>query len=372
MEPTLTSSASPSVFAKGGIALLSIIVIGGAFGVYAYTVNTQVKVIEQAMTTSTEPILVVVPPVAPIEQPKPMSTKTTLRFVGDIMLDRNVSARTKTSGDPLYPFAKLPPGWLGEADITVGNLEGPITAQKRAPEKSIDFAFDPSWVKRLFTQGLDAFSQANNHTLDQGRIGANESRKYLSEGGFIVFGDQVNDDEIALATTTVNGVKFAFLGWNSTDNPIAKEDALKAIQAASSSDIRIAYLHWGNEYKAKPDQSSIDMAHWLIDNGVDVVIGGHPHWAQGFGMYKNKPIIWSLGNFIFDQDWSTETQQGLAASIELTEKNVSAIDIHPLSIIKSQPALLLDRQKTERLDELAERSDAELADQVRSGRIELK
>ena len=289
------------------------------------------------------------------------------------MLDRTVQTRTTASKDPSYPFAKLPSGWLGSFDYTVGNLEGPVTDQRRSPIKSIDFLFTPGWIDVLKSQGIDAVSQANNHALDQGRLGYTDSMARLSAAGLLAFGDQVDDGDAALATTTVGKTRIAFLGWNSTDNPIVKKDAEAVIKKAKEgNDLLIAYLHWGAEYRAQPDQSSVEMAHWLIDQGIDIVIGGHPHWSQGASTYKGKPILWSLGNFIFDQDWSEETRYGLAASFELVENEVHAIELYPLRIDVSQPRLLEGEAKRLRLEELAKRSDADLADAVRSGRILVK
>lgn len=303
----------------------------------------------------------------------PATVTTSLLFVGDIMLDRTVQTRTIASKNPNYPFAKLPLGWLGSFDYTVGNLEGPVTDKRRPPEKSIDFIFEPSWLPILKSLGIDAFSQANNHALDQGRLGASDSSKRLTDSGFLHFGDQVDDGDIALATTTVGETRIAFLGWNTTDNPIVKKDAEAVMKKAKEqSDLVIAYLHWGSEYRAQPDKSSVEMAHWLIDQGINVVVGGHPHWSQGVSTYKGKPIVWSLGNFVFDQDWSEETRYGLAASLELVEKEVVAINLYPLRIDLSQPRLLENNQKRLRLEELAKRSDADLADAVRSGRILVK
>lgn len=292
-----------------------------------------------------------------------------IRFAGDIMLDRTVASRTRQSGNPSYPFAKLPPDWFTSPDYAVANLEGPVTDRRRSPEKSIDFMFDPAWLPRLKALGIDAVSQANNHALDQGAAGYEDSVSRLRSAGFAVFGHQVHDGQIALATTTVRGLRVAMLGYNTTDNPLDRASASSVIAMAdASSDIVIAFLHWGNEYRSKPDPSSIDTAHWLIDQGVDVVIGAHPHWTQGISSYKGRPIAWSLGNFIFDQDWSLETRQGLSVDL-LVDGQDLAFELHPLSIIASQPAVLSGIQKAERLEYLSEISDPSLAGQVKEGMI---
>ena len=327
---------------------------------------TNVAIIEQKPSS---PIIIEQAPTSTGIQP----ATTTILFVGDIMLDRNVQARTDASKNPSYPFAKLPLRWFENFDYAVANLEGPVTDQRRSPIKSIDFLFRPEWLKVLVSEGIDAVSQANNHAFDQGRIGFEDSRKRLTAEGILAFGEQVEDGDIALGTATIGDTKVAFLGWNSTDNPVIRKDAEAVIaKAKEQNDLVIAYLHWGTEYRAQPDASSVELAHWLIDQGVDVVIGGHPHWSQGASTYKGKPILWALGNFIFDQDWSEETRYGLAASLEIIEKKVVAIELYPVRIDLSQPYLLEGEQKRLRLEELAKRSDLELADGVRSGRIILK
>lgn len=292
-----------------------------------------------------------------------------IRFVGDIMLDRNVAARTRQSGSPAYPFLKLPSDWFSTPDYSVVNLEGPVTDRRRSPEKSIDFMFDPAWLPRLKALGIDAASQANNHALDQGAAGYEDSMNRLRAAGFVAFGHQVHDGSVALATTTIRGTRVAFLGYNTTDNPLDHTAASSVIaEADASSDLVVAFLHWGNEYRSKPDASSIDTAHWLIDRGVDVIIGAHPHWTQGISVYKNKPIAWSLGNFIFDQDWSLETRQGLSVDLLIRGHDLS-FELHPLSIVASQPAVLTGEQKALRLEYLSEISDPELAGQVKEGMI---
>lgn len=357
-----------------GFVSAFVLVIGVGIGLTMIKPVSKTHDVTQAMSTTTAP-LIALPTI--IETTKeieyvPLAT-TTIVVVGDIMLDRNVQARTDASKNPSYPFAKLPFGWFESFDYAVANLEGPVTDQRRSPVKSIDFLFRPEWLKVLVSEGIDAVSQANNHAFDQGRIGFEDSRKRLTAEGILAFGEQVDDGDIALGTATIGDTRVAFLGWNSTDNPVIRKDAeVVMTKAKEQNDLLIAYLHWGTEYRAQPDASSVELAHWLIDQGVDVVIGGHPHWSQGASVYKNKPILWSLGNFIFDQDWSEETRYGLAASLEIIEKKVVAIELYPVRIDLSQPRLLEGEQKRLRLEELAKRSDQELADGVRSGRIIVK
>lgn len=328
------------------------------------TTTTTVESLPIVAPTSSE--MVLVPPIVP--EPATTTADLTMLVVGDIMLDRTVATRTARSGDKAYPFRKLPTNWLSGFDLTIGNLEGPLTPTRRPPEKSIDFQFDPAWGSVLKEQGFDAFSQANNHALDQGAPGYADSIRRLREAGFTVFGHQVDDGLIALATTTIKGERLAFLGWNTTDNPINFTQAEEAIyRAKQQSDLVMAFLHWGQEYRDRPESDTVALAHWLIDHGVDVVIGGHPHWVQGISSYKGKPIMWSLGNFVFDQDWSKETQQGLTVALRVTDTEIG-IQPFPVSIKVSQPALEEGEVLTARLNALAKISDLEFREAIQAGK----
>ncbi len=290
-------------------------------------------------------------------------------FVGDIMLDRNVARRTREAKDPAYPFRQLPVGWFDTFDYAVANLEGPVTDKHRSPEKSIDFLFDPSVISVLKAQGIDAVSQANNHALDQGSPGYEDSVRRLREAGLLVFGHQVQDDAIALATTTVHGVRLALLGFNTTDHRMDRIAAAQVIhEARTQADWVVVSMHWGAEYRHTPPPDVVDQAHWLIDQGVDIVIGGHPHWVQGMERYKGKPIIYSLGNFIFDQDFSQETREGMAVELQL-DGNTMRVIPWPLFIDKSQPRLLTDDDRQKRLEALASYGDPELKEEVKKGEV---
>ena len=310
---------------------------------------------------------VILPQSTPHVRQNVTSTAASLLFVGDLMLDRSVATRTKASGEEDYPFRKLPLGWLAAPDLTIANLEGSLTDKRRPPEKTIDFQFDPAWTNVLKQQGFDVFSQANNHALDQGQVGYEDAVKRLRAAGFLVFGHQVQDGLIALATTTVNGRTIAFVGWNTTDNPIDLTQATLALEAAhQAASTTIAFMHWGIEYQNHPTQDNIILSHWLIDHGVDVVIGGHPHWVQGISEYHGHPIAWSLGNFVFDQDFSKETQQGLALKLVLRTGGMTIQPI-PLRIVLSQPALEEGASLQTRLDGLAAISDESLRPTIRAG-----
>ncbi|MFA6099379.1 MAG: AmmeMemoRadiSam system protein B [Patescibacteria group bacterium] len=298
----------------------------------------------------------------------------TLLFLGDMMFDRNVATRSKTAGSLDYPFKKI----LGQEnrffrgqDLIVGNLEGPVTDKRLPPNKgNVDFMFDPKILVTFKKVGISAVSQANNHTYDQGGAAAESSRQKISQVGISVFGDQVKDDEAhALTIVESRGRKIALLGFNTTDNPLDKELAAQDIKSArQKADYTIVFMHWGNEYQAKPNKTQTDLAHWLVEQGVDAVMGGHPHWMQSVEIYHGKPIAYSLGNFIFDQDWSTETKLGLVVGLDLSKQG-SGLYLYPVRIDKSQPILLTGKERQTRLDYLASVSDKSLSSQIKQGVI---
>jgi len=294
-----------------------------------------------------------------------------LLFVGDIMLDREVRNRMTRSNDPAYAFENVPEGWISQFDFSVGNLEGPVTMQRRSPEKTIDFLFLPDVIPMLKAQGFDAFSQANNHAFDQGRVGYDDSMKRLRNAGLVAFGEQANDGEQALAFTDIKGKRFAFLGFNTTDNALDRVAAAEVIKKAKAeADTVIVMMHWGPEYRDTPHPNDVAIAHFLVDEGADMIIGGHPHWEQGISVYKGKPIAWSLGNFIFDQDWSAKTREGLALGITVYNQKTE-IELFPLSIIRSQPAILIGEDRVIRLNDIARISDEALQEQISSGKVVL-
>jgi predicted class III extradiol MEMO1 family dioxygenase len=294
-------------------------------------------------------------------------------FLGDVMLDRTVRTRMSKAKTEGYPFDLI----KGEErrffegqDFVVANLEGPVTPTRRPPVKEIDFAFDPSVVPLLKNIGIDAVCQANNHDLDQGRAGAEESKALLEKGGIAAFGDQVKDDAAsAMAILESRGKKIALLGFNDSDRPVNREIASQTIkEAKSKADFVVVTVHWGNEYQAEPNARQSSLAHWFVDEGVDAVIGGHPHWMQSVEVYKNRVIAYSLGNFVFDQDWSAETREGLAAGLVLAPDSTQ-LYLYPVHIEKSQPSLLTGDARRSRLDRLASVSDPGLSESIKAGMI---
>jgi poly-gamma-glutamate synthesis protein (capsule biosynthesis protein) len=240
-------------------------------------------------------------------------------LVGDIMLDRTVRLVLDSKG-PDYIFGDIK-NLFGNLDIAVGNLEGAITWNESVAVlnfNKLKFTFDPSTAKMLKDIGFTGMNMANNHALDFGQDGFSDTEKNLQEAHLDFFGSPLNDRNF-LSTKIVRGERVCFLGFHALYNPDVSPIVREIKNAKEGCDYIVVYPHWGVEYEASPSKSQVEAGHALIDAGADLIIGTHPHVVEPVEIYKGKAIFYSLGNFIFDQDFSLPTRQGLAIRLELTK-----------------------------------------------------
>jgi poly-gamma-glutamate capsule biosynthesis protein CapA/YwtB (metallophosphatase superfamily) len=293
-------------------------------------------------------------------------------FAGDIMLDRDVWLKMKQFGVE-YPFKHV--GTIvGDPELFVANLEGPVTDRgtHAVPNGSLLFKFDPSTVAPLKTTGIDAVSLANNHTRNQGQAGLDDTRRLLNEATVAHFGDPRLMDAEYVWRTERNGRSFAFVGWNRIEVADDRRDATIDLVRTLDGEVDAVVVlpHWGAEYVAQR-QAEVDDARALIDAGADLIIGAHPHVVQGVEVYRDRLIAYSLGNFIFDQYWSTPTQQGLVVAITFDEANVVTAELRPVVVPKAQPRLASDEERSTILERIASMSAPALREQILSGRLTL-
>lgn len=242
--------------------------------------------------------------------PPPPPPEVTLVMVGDVMLARTPGEGVARGEDPFAGVAD----WLSEADLTVGNLECVIaTVGERVP-KAYNFRCHPQNIPLLRTY-FDAVSVANNHSGDFGKEAFAEQLQLLQKAGLPYFGGGMN---LAEAHTPLvlerNGLKVALLGYNEVELRAyeagaetpglawAVDEQVQAdIRAArSQADVVVVYPHWGLEYHPTPSERQQRLARLMIDAGADLVVGGHPHVTQTVEYYKDRLIVYSLGNFVFD------------------------------------------------------------------------
>lgn len=182
-------------------------------------------------------------------------------------------------------------------DLTIVNLEGPFTVAQTAKVKQFAFKGHPEYVNILKEGSVEAVSISNNHSEDYFEQGINETKAILDDKEIDYFGLGKN------SIIEVNGIRVGILGYNGWPENY-NEKYLKNIEEEinklkQQSDVIISYFHWGNENSYYPNEIQKKFAHYVIDTGVDVVVGSHPHVVQGIELYKGKYIAYSLGNFCF-------------------------------------------------------------------------
>jgi poly-gamma-glutamate synthesis protein (capsule biosynthesis protein) len=209
----------------------------------------------------------------------------------------------------------------------------------------------------LKASGFDAVSVANNHSFNGGVAGYRDTLAELDRLGVASFGGGLTSTAAHTARfLTVKGIKVALLGYSGiagstpagADSPgmaylsmapwgqydPSQADSMAAdIQAAHSrADVVIVYYHWGTEYTHDANADQRVIAHRAIDAGADVVLGAHPHWVQGVEWYQGHLITYSLGNFIFDQSWATETKQGTMLQATFEGRHLTSAALLPYEI----------------------------------------
>lgn len=244
-------------------------------------------------------------------------------FVGDIMLDRTVRTTIERNGFE-YPFEDIKNIFQGQ-DIVVGNLEGAITSKPSVSQKDFNilkFTFPSSDAMALKDLGFTGFSLANNHAHDFGQEGFLETLTNLGLSELFSFGSPANDKNLS-TKVNVKGEDVCMVGYHALYSSTTTEAVEEIKRIKPGCGFIVVYAHWGVEYRDDENQSQREIGHELVDAGADLVIGTHPHVIEPVEIYKNKAIFYSLGNFIFDQDFSLATRQGLAVQMELGADKVT-------------------------------------------------
>ena len=233
-------------------------------------------------------------------------------FMGDIMLDRNVARHAEAVGvRSLFRGVKAA---VSDADLRVANLEGTITTNPSIAQRDnqiLRFTFEPALAEQALAHlGVNAVSLANNHALDFGAEGYEQTRAYLSAWGISSFGHPQNIAGTLSAQLSVRGRTLCFVGYHELYDP-ELSSVLEEIHAIRQDCWRvIAFSHWGEEYKPEPNSAQRAEARALVNAGADVVVGAHPHVVEPHEVYRGVAIFYSLGNFMFDQNFSEETMLG--------------------------------------------------------------
>lgn len=263
-----------------------------------------------------------------------------LLFVGDIMLADGPGRAIAAGRDPFAAFADE----FADADVRIGNLECAIASSGKALDKIYTFRANPQVIEKLSGR-FHALSVANNHAGDYGHEAFLETLSLLDIAGVKAFGGGRNLTEAhAPYWVERGGLRIAILGYNefkprafeagpdwpgvawSEDSHVVR--GIEAARAAGA-DIVIPFMHWGWEREREPSARQRQLARLMIDAGADAVVGGHPHVTQGSEIYQGKPIIYSLGNFVFDGFDYPEAQQGWLLRMAVSQEGVRNWEVIP-------------------------------------------
>jgi poly-gamma-glutamate capsule biosynthesis protein CapA/YwtB (metallophosphatase superfamily) len=270
-------------------------------------------------------------------QAQPQEPLVSIVFVGDIMLADTPGKVVKSGRDPFAPTAPL----LDTADIRVGNLESLIaTTGTPVPGKPFTFRAHPRALP-LLKRHFDAVALANNHSGDYGPLAFGEMLGFLDRKGIAYFGGGRTLAEAHRPLVIERkGLRIALLSYNEfsprsfeadVDKPgIAwSEDEQVRLDIATArtayrADLVIPFMHWGWEQERTASQRQRQLARLMVDAGADAVVGGHPHVTQDVEQYRGKPIVYSLGNFLFDSFTDAANNTGWVLRMELDRQGVRA------------------------------------------------
>ena len=330
------------------------------------------------------PLLV---PAASGTDPPAFDPETTWTLVagGDVMLDRSIYRRTSRQGkgadEPWdggtaeitgrrccsgagyrMPVVRRTghPGALRalfrDADLAVVNLEGPAVDGFSWHPHGLVFTFDPALLTGLAQAGIDAVTIANNHIGNAGRGGVVETIRHLDALGIAHVGAGRNRAAAhAPAWFDIAGQRVALLGYDAIRpayNATAKRAGSARLLAAryradiagargGGADVVVVLPHWGVEYRAAPTSRQRAHARALIAAGAALVLGSHSHWAGAMEQLDGHPVLYSLGNLIFDLTRSEETVEGVIVEVTFIGARPAQVRLHPTVMVDLiQPNLL--------------------------------
>lgn len=261
-------------------------------------------------------------------------------FVGDLMLDRYNRSLMQRHGEKW--LTKEVNHLFLENDINVANLEGPVTDEesvsigtKEGAADNYIFTFNPDSTKSfLLYNKINLLNIGNNHILNFGEDGLAYTKGFLLSNKFDSFGD-IKGEGGMYAKKEVGDIKISFVSYNQFGGNGLSEVLESVEELEDSSDFTIIYAHWGNEYDLIENESQKNKAHAFIDAGADLIIGSHPHVVQPVEDYKGKKIFYSLGNFVFDQYFSSDTMTGLGVKVLVSKEKDLGFELIPLEISKN-------------------------------------
>jgi gamma-polyglutamate biosynthesis protein CapA len=241
-----------------------------------------------------------------------------------MMFDRYIRQVSDKKGDD-FVFSCIDP-LLQDADMVVGNLEGPITENISRSLKSVvgspdnyTFTFPTTTTSTLSKHNIKVVNIGNNHISNFGRTGLLSTQNFLDMTDVGYFGGFVGNTSVYRVTK--NGINLSFVSFNQFGGESAEKIASTTAKEKAEGRTVIIYTHWGEEYSY--EISNIKrIATLFAENGADVIIGSHPHIVLPNEYIGKTLVYYSLGNFIFDQYFNKDVTKGLAIQLDISKDKI--------------------------------------------------
>lgn len=275
-------------------------------------------------------------------QKRPRTLK--ILVAGDVMFNWGLRETRQKRGD-FAPVEGLIPLFL-EADLRMVNLETPIANSQEEMDESKSYVFNakPEDISLLKKINIDLVFLGNNHSMDYGKKGLEDTIENLKKENILFAGmgknikEAFKPNEITIRNKSLNLISVSNIGEArlfATDTkpgvaPLQLNRLKKIIEEKENKDkIQMLSVHWGVEYSPEPTKEQIKQAHELVNFGFTVVIGHHPHIPQGVEKYKNGVIIYSLGNFLFGSR-NQYLNHNIAVMLHFENKELLFCEIIPI------------------------------------------
>lgn len=306
--------------------------------------------------------------ISEIEEQKPEDITFNMSVIGDIMCHNTQYTDAYNSSTGTYDFTYVFDDikeYLQNADIAVGNLETTFAGKAVGYSSYPTFNTPEVLAENLKDLGMDVLTTSNNHSLDKGYKGIEGTIDYLDKAGIAHTGTYKSEEEQnKILIQDVKGVKIAFLAYTYGTNgiPVPKgkdycinlidKDLIKKhleLAKQENPDIICVSMHWGIEYQIKQNKEQEELADFLFENGVDIILGSHPHVLQPMekrtitledGSTKDGFVIYSFGNFMSGQV-KENTKNSIILNMKLTKKgetskiSIDEVNYTPIYMYKS-------------------------------------
>ncbi|MEN7549557.1 CapA family protein [Rapidithrix thailandica] len=270
-------------------------------------------------------------------------TEMSLVFTGDVILDRGVDDEIRLHGDSLLVNALKK---VGKKDYLIVNYEGTFTTLDSGQNPKFNFKTDAEKASLLYQGGVTHAAIANNHVYDYGKEGFEHTLAALHKNDLIPLGETCIPNVLEK-----DGYKCAILSASLTSNNaslcisnVAKlKESVLAFERENTGVPLVLYLHWGLELQPTPEPWQRELAKELINMGVDAIIGHHPHVVQSVEFIRDKPVFYSIGNYIADA-YLPHTDR--AFTVELIVKDtIEQVKVRPIRIERYFPNNISEKEQ---------------------------